>query len=218
MAKLSTKRLSPLLLPAPELVKILKSIEVELPPQLMLPRDPRETPWYYCTILKTSTVALENQLVITVEIPLSDVAQKFHIKEAISLPVPYGHTNVTGEYELEFRTFAVSTDKRQYVVLSLEDQINCGKPDINFCVMTSAVYEMNHHQYCTLALFQKDVQKVKYLCKTRVTNKLKLSIASYISKGQWLVATNQAFYLRKLCVQTDLQEQLIVKPPFVFVN
>ena len=218
IAKLSTKRLSPLILPAPELVKILKSIEVELPPQLMLPRDPRETPWYYYNILTTSTIALQNQLVITVEIPLLDVTQRFSIKEAISLPVPYSNTNVTGEYEFEFKNFAVSADKRQYVILTLEDQMNCGKADVNFCKMTSAVYEMNHHQYCTLALFQKDLRKIQHLCKTRVTNKLKLPIAKYISKGQWLVATNEAFYLRKLCVNSDLEEQIIVKPPFILVT
>ena len=214
ISKLSTQKLSPNLLPAPELVKILKSIEVELPPQLMLPRDPREAPWYYYTILKTNTVALGRQLIVTIEIPLLDVTQRFRVKEAISLPVPFETTNLTGEYELEFKHFAVSADGRQYVVLTWEDQINCGRSDINFCTMTSAVYEMNHHQYCTLALFQKDLRKIKNLCKTRVTNKLKLPIARYITRGQWLVATNRVFYLRKLCVKTDIEERIAVEPPF----
>ena len=44
VSKLSTQRLSPNLLLAPEHVHILKSIEVELPPQLILPRDPRAKP------------------------------------------------------------------------------------------------------------------------------------------------------------------------------
>ena len=41
VSKLSTEQLSPNLLPSPELVHILKSIEGELPPQLILPQDPR---------------------------------------------------------------------------------------------------------------------------------------------------------------------------------
>ena len=81
VSKLSSKELSPNLLPAPDLVKILKSAEVKLPPQLMLPRDPRERPWYYYTILETNTIALENRLVIAIEIPLLDVMQKFHINK-----------------------------------------------------------------------------------------------------------------------------------------
>ena len=218
VSKLSTQQLSPNLLPAPELVRILKSIEVELPPQLILPRDPRAKPWYYYTILKTSTMALERQLVITVEIPLLDVTQKFHVKEAISLPVPYHKTNITVEYELEFKNFAISTDGRQYVIFTLEDQINCGKPDINFCAMTSAVYETNHHRYCTLALFQKDLRKIEQLCKIRVTNKLKLPLARYISNGKWLVATNQPFYLRKLCVKSKHEKRITVTPPFNIIT
>ena len=209
ISKLSTQKLSPNLLPAPELVKILKSIKVELPPQLMLPRDPRETPWYYYNILKTSTIALTNRLVVTIEIPLLDVAQKFHVKEAI---------NLTAEYELEFSNFAISGDGRQYVILTLEDQLNCAKPNINFCAMTSAVYEMNHHRYCTLALYQIDILKVNELCKTHVTNKLKLPLARYISQGQWLVATNKPFYLRKLCVKSTLEELITVSPPFIVVS
>ena len=77
-------------------------------------------------------MALERQLVITVEIPLLDVTQKFHVKEAISLPVPYHKTNITVEYELEFKNFSISTDGHQYVIFTLEDQINCGKPDIHY--------------------------------------------------------------------------------------
>ena len=130
IAKLSTKRLSPTILPANELIKILKSIEVEIPPELMLPQDPRERPFYYYTILQTNTLALENQLVITIDIPLLDVARKFRVKEAIALPVPYHATNLTAHYELEFNHFAISDDGRQYVILTLEDQLNCGKPDI----------------------------------------------------------------------------------------
>ena len=218
VSKLSTQRLSPNILPAPELVRILKSIDVHLPQQLMLPRDPRSKPWYYYTILKTSTIALENQLIVAVEIPLLDVTSKFHVKEAISLPVPYGKTNITAEYELEFKHFAVSTDGRQYVIFTLEDQINCGKPDVNFCAMTSAVYETNHHQYCTLALFQKDFKKIQRLCKIRVTNKLKLPLARYVSHGEWLVAANQEFHLRKLCGKTESKGKMIVSPPFNIIK
>ena len=173
-----------------------------LPKQLMLPKNPREKPWFYYTILKTNTIALESKLVVTLEIPLLDVARKFSVKEAISLPVPYFTSNITAEYELEFKNFAVSTDGKQYVIFTLEDEINCGKPNIQFCAISSAVYEMNHHQHCTLALFQQNVKKVKKLCKTKISNKIKLPVARYIADGQWLIATNHAFYIRKLFLHT----------------
>ena len=156
VAKLAAGRLSPTILPAPELVQILKGIEVEIPPELMLPQDPRERPFYYYKILTTNTIALEDELVIAIEIPLLDVARKLRIMEAIALPVPYSGTPLTAVYDLEFTSFAISLDGRQYVVLTLEDQLECGKRETNYCSLTSAVQEANSHSYCTLALYQRD--------------------------------------------------------------
>ena len=104
---------------------------------------------------------MENHLVIAIDIPLLDVAQKFHIKDAISLPVPYGDSDLIAEYELEFRNCGISTNGHQYVILTLEDQIKCGKLDINFCGMTSAIYETNQHKYSTLAIYQRNMGKIK---------------------------------------------------------
>ena len=218
VSKLATGRLSPLLLPAPELVQILKGIEVEIPPELMLPQDPRERPFYYYKILTTNTIALEDELVIAIEIPLLDVARKLKIMEAIALPVPYSETPLTAVYDLEFTSFAISLDGRQYVVLTLEDQLECGKRDTNYCSLTSAVQEANSHSYCTLALYQRDQAKVAKLCKVKVSNKMKLPTAYYIAKGEWLVATNFNFNLRRQCVGVVDDEIVQVKPPYTAVE
>ena len=218
VSKLATGRLSPLLLPAPELVQILKGIEVEIPPELMLPQDPRERPFYYYKILTTNTIALEDELVIAIEIPLLDVARKLKIMEAIALPVPYSETTLTAVYDLEFTSFAISLDGRQYVVLTLEDQLECGKRDTNYCSLTSAVQEANSHSYCTLALYQRDQAKVAKLCKVKVSNKMKLPTAYYIAKGEWLVATNFNFNLRRQCVGVVDDEIVQVKPPYTAVE
>ena len=218
VSKLATGRLSPILLPAPELVQILKGIEVEIPPELMLPQDPRERPFYYYKILTTNTIALEDELVIAIEIPLLDVARKLKIMEAIALPVPYSETTLTAVYDLEFTSFAISLDGRQYVVLTLEDQLECGKRDTNYCSLTSAVQEANSHSYCTLALYQRDQAKVAKLCKVKVSNKMKLPTAYYIAKGEWLVATNFNFNLRRQCVGVVDDEIVQVKPPYTAVE
>ena len=218
VAKLATGRLSPTILPAPELVQILKGIEVEIPPELMLPQDPRERPFYYYKILTTNTIALENELVIAIEIPLLDVARKLKIMEAIALPVPYSETPLTAVYDLEFTSFAISLDGRQYVVLTLEDQLECGKRETNYCSLTSAVQEANSHSYCTLALYQRDQAKVAKLCKVKVSNKMKLPTAYYIANGEWLVATNFNFNLRRQCVGVAEDEIVQVKPPYTAVE
>ena len=218
VAKLATGRLSPTLLPAPELVQILKGIEVEIPPELMLPQDPRERPFYYYKILTTNTIALEDELVIAIEIPLLDVARKLKIMEAIALPVPYSETPLTAVYDLEFTSFAISMDGRQYVVLTLEDQLECGKRETNYCSLTSAVQEANSHSYCTLALYQRDQDKVAKLCKVKVSNKMKLPTAYYIANGEWLVATNFNFNLRRQCVGVKEDEIVQVEPPYTAVE
>ena len=48
------------------------------------------------------------------------MARKLKVMEAIALPVPYSSTKLTAVYDLEFKNFAISTDGRQYVVLTLE--------------------------------------------------------------------------------------------------
>ena len=121
---------------------------------------------------------------------------------------------MTAEYELEFYNFGISTDGRQYVILTLEDQMACGKSHINFCTMTSAIYETNQHKYCMLTLYQQNMAKIQDLCKIKVTNKLVMPMAVYTSEGQWLIATNKPFYLRKLCVKSDIEEITLVTPPF----
>ena len=200
VAKLATGRLSPTILPAPELVIILKGIEVEIPHELMLLQDPRERPFYYYNILTTNTLALDNELVIALEIPLLDVSRKLKVMEAIALPVPYSATKLTAVYDLEFRHLAISTDGRQYVVLTLEDQLNCGRRNTNYCSLTSAIQEANSHTYCTLALYQRDQDKVDKLCKVKVSNKIRLPVARYVSNGEWLVATGEGFQFEKtLC-------------------
>ena len=218
MAKLATGRLSPTILPAPELVTILKGIEVEIPPELMLPQDPRERPFYYYTTLTTTTMALDNELVIALEIPLLDVSRSLRVMEAIALPVPYSATSLTAVYDLEFKHFAITTDGRQYVVLTLEDQLNCGRRNTNYCSLTSAIQEANSHTYCTLALYQRDQVKIDRLCKVKVTNKMKLPIARYVANGEWLVATEKNFQLRKQCVGVKESSLIQVVPPYTAVT
>ena len=197
---------------------ILKGIEVEIPHELMLPQDPRERPFYYYNILTTNTLALDNELVIALEIPLLDVSRKLKVMEAIALPVPYSATKLTAVYDLEFRHFAISTDGRQYVVLTLEDQLNCGRRNTNYCSLTSAIQEANSHTYCTLALYQRDQDKVDKLCKVKVSNKIRLPVARYVSNGEWLVATEKGFNLRKHCVGEKESSIIPVASPYTAVN
>lgn len=216
--KLATRRLSSTLLPAPELVRILKGVELELPNSLMLPQDPRERPFFYYTALTTSTIALEDVLLIGIEVPLLDVSRKLKVMEAIALPVPYTGTDLTAQYTLEFSNFAISEDGRQYVVLTLEDQLNCAKKEVSYCSLTSAIRETNRHSYCTLALYQRDEKKVRSLCGVKVSNKIKLPTAHYVSRGEWLVATGEHFNLRKYCVNQLESEIVPVKPPYAVVT
>ena len=138
--------------------------------------------------------------------------------EAIALPVPYSDTSLTAVYDLEFKNFAITLDGRQYVVLTLEDQLNCGKRDVNYCSLTSAIQEANSHSYCTLALYQRDQVKISKLCKVKVSNKMKLPTAYYVASGEWLVATNKPFNLRRRCVGEKEDELVGVEPPYTAVE
>ena len=139
ISHLTLNRLSPIILPVEDFKEILIAIDDEIPDHVMLPHDPHEKPWYYCTIMSSTTIAFDDKMVITVNIPLLDASRAFTVVEAINLPVPFPPSNVTARYELEF--FSVSADKKQYTIMTVEDQIRCRQPGLNFCPLTSAVYE-----------------------------------------------------------------------------
>ena len=84
--------------------------------------------------------------------------------------------------------------------------------------MTSAIQEANSHTYCTLALYQRDQDKVDKLCKVKVSNKIRLPVARYVSNGEWLVATEKGFNLRKHCVGEKESSIIPVVPPYTAVN
>ena len=80
------------------------------------------------------------------------------------------------------------------------------------------IIKVGHSELEQNGKMNRDILKVNELCKTCVTNKLKLPLAFYISQGQWLVATNKPFYLRKLCVKSTLEERITVSPPLIVVS
>ena len=56
------------------------------------------------------------------------------------------------------------------------------------------------------------------LCKVKVSNKMKLPTAYYIANGEWLVATNFNFNLRRQCVGAKEDEIVQVEPPYTAVE
>ena len=183
ISHLTLNRLSPIILPVEDLKEILIAIDDEIPDHLMLPHDPHEKPWYYYTILSSTTIAFDDKMVITVNIPLLDASRAFTVVEAINLPVPFPPSIVTAIYELEFEHFSVSADKKQYTIMTVEDLIRCRQPGLNFCPLTSAEYETSQHEYCVSALYRKNVKEIRKFCKTSVSNMLKLPSTSRQENG-----------------------------------
>ena len=184
----------------------------------MLPHDPHEKPWYYYTILSSTTFAFDDKMVITVNIPLLDASRAFTVVEAINLPVTFPPSNVTPIYELEFEHFSASADEKQYTIMTVEDLIRCRQSGLNFCPITSAVYEPSQHEYCVFALYRKNVNEIRKFCKTSVSNMLKLPLAKYFSAGKWLVVTDIESVLTVMCNNKTKNYDLKIVPPFNLVT
>ena len=46
---------------------------------------------------------------------------------------------------------------------------------------------------------------------------MKLPVARYLSDGEWLIATEREFSMRKLCVNVDIESHVTVTPPYTMI-
>ena len=59
---------------------------------------------------------------------------------------------------------------------------------------------------------------MRNLCQVKVSNRVRLPTAHYVSRGEWLVATGKPFNLRKHCGKEQDAQIVTVRPPYTVVT
>ena len=194
---------------------MLLAVRDQIPPWLMLPRDPVKNLWYYYTTFHCSAIIHDDNLIILVPLPLLDSSGRFDIYQVTSMPVPYPPSNLTAVYTLEFQYFGISKDRTQYVVLKGEEMGKCGLKGIKFCPLNAPVYVVNERETCVISLFLRKAAEIKRLCQATVST-AKLPRALRLDKENWLLALLHVTWFTFLC-QDDHTYEVEAKPPIALL-
>ena len=117
---------------------------------------------------------------------------------------------MTAQYELETNHLAVNIKRTQYMLLSDTNFLQCAAPRTSFCALRKPSFPSHDSQRCVTALFLKDVERIKNLCKTIVTLNNKLPIAL------WVVITVEPIVFTVMCVGNK-RYQTTVRPAVSYV-
>ena len=115
MQHLSTNTISP-----GNLKELLIEIEMKLPNNFELPRNPRKEIWSFFKTLNCITYLESNEIRITLKIPLMNTKERYEVYKTYNLPVPLSKkkAKLLLKYDLETEMLMVSKDRAKFSLLS----------------------------------------------------------------------------------------------------
>ena len=93
-------------------------------PQLTLPEDPNINIWNYYSIMKVTSIIMENFLLVILTIPLADQSLVMNLYRVPNLPALNPKLHVQFQYQLEGEYLAITKDK-QYAALPVHIGNGC---------------------------------------------------------------------------------------------
>ena len=160
---LANGELTPVVIAPIKLKDALIKIEQNLPEILQLPVDPTENLWAYYQTIKCATMIEDNKVIIILNIPLINLAEKMDIYEVINLPLPnlklpqlvnnLDTKSMLAAYDLEAHAFAIDTTRTRYSLLTKEEVTRCTSHTEGFCQFISPLYPSNVSKFCVIAVY-----------------------------------------------------------------
>jgi len=202
--QLTTELISP-----PTLKSMLRTIRRKLTDGMDLPYPltPRGLKMYYAN-LQPILLPGKGQFYITLVIPIIHDQTEFEIFDIINEPVYDSESKLSAKMVIDTSSIAISRNRAEYVVLDSNERIFCL---VNpFCDIRSPVYNIPHAETCITALFEKDVDKVKRICKTQIVGNEYLPHAYQLFDDQWLFTTNEPLTADKRC--NGVHESITLAP------
>ena len=216
MQHLSTNTISPR-----NLKELLIEIEMKLPNNFELPRNPRKDIWFFYKTLNCITYLESNEIRITLKIPLMNTKERYEIYKTYNLPVPLSKKNarLLLKYDLETEMLMVSKDRAKFSLLSENTYHLCNSYHYQFCNPETAFYQSNVNQFCIRALFMQNAHDINKFCKQMVVLNQKLPFTRYLSFGLWVIVTEVPLTFTVNCRTNTLPtDDILIEPPFGIVK
>ena len=194
---ISQGKITPSVIEPSKLKTILSDIKKQLPPTLFLAIDPYESIDKYYQLLSCKTTLLENQIIITTNIPILDATEKLNIFIAIPIPIiTHVRSNnkdyaIAVSYDTNNEGLAINADQTKYTILTQQNIRECQAPKENICELHNPIYPTRKSNNCLVSLFTNNDENAKAKCQRKIVNNFQTPKAIYLTEGLWLVFTQK---------------------------
>ena len=173
---LTLGHISPSAITAQSLKRLLLDMRSKLPHQLTLPNDPDRELWKYYQSITCTTILDRGMFLVVVLVPLLNRNNKFEIYNVINSQLPFYDSDLTvslqpnfvAKYKLETSALAINLERMKYMILEVDELVQCSIPLLEYCNVKSSIFPINLSKLCVVALFMKDKDNIKAYCQTEV--------------------------------------------------
>ena len=178
--------LSPHVLPAADLQKMLQHIPDTLPPTLHLPISPVDTLHSY-RYLCTHVLIENKQFLLLIDIPIQDRACQITIHQVFTLDIPHG--NYSAHYGVNTRYFGVTKDATMGLELSNRQFETCQQANGQFCHISMPFQPLANPPTCIAALYAKSKASITSKCSLQLRKTTTTALPTQITPDVWILTT-----------------------------
>ena len=129
------------------------------------------------------------QLILMIRIPLLDTDSAMTLYKVYNLPIYNPTIGKSLSYNLEGSSLAVTKDNSYVTILTEAEFIQCTLAQGHFCSLNTALYHIDYSEWCLVAMFLKQDNRINNDCQLTVTN-ITGPQAIYLNQGLWAISVD----------------------------
>ena len=204
--------LSPYVLPAMDLQRMLQYVADTLPPTLHLPISPEDNLHFYRYL--HNHVLIENkQFLLLVDVPILDRSRQITIHKTLTLDIPQG--NYSAHYDVGTKYLGITKDATMAVELSTTQFQACQEANGQFCSITTPFQSLANLPSCIAALYAKGTADITSKCSLQIWKASITNLPTQIAPDVWIRTTPLAAPVNTMtliCPEKAMETITIQKP------
>ena len=210
----STGKWNPTIIDPIHLRRELLKFTKQLPSKLALLENSHSNIWHAYRFLTVNPVIHRNKLILMIRIPLVDLDSGMNLYKIYNLPIFHQNIGKSLKYQLEGTNLFVTRDNKSATIFSDTEFIKCTLAEGHFCNLNTGHYHVDTTQWCVIAIFFKDNDRISKYCKLAVNN-ITGPQANYIDQGHWAISLDKSTQMEKK--YEDHTHVKTLKPPLTFI-
>ena len=150
-----------------------------------------------------------------IRIPLFDTDSTMTLYKVYNLPIYNQTIGKSLSYQLEVSNLAITKDNNYVSILTKGEFIQCTLAQGHFCNLNTALYHIDYSNWCLVAMFLKENNRINKDCKLSVTN-ITGPQAIYLDQGLWAISVEKPTQMEIRCPKVTQVKSL--KPPITLIN